>query len=74
METATCLECDTEITIKNNSKTGDLVKCSKCGTELQIVWLDPVELDWPYYDDDEDDDSYDYEDDDEDYFDDDEDD
>jgi lysine biosynthesis protein LysW len=32
---------------------GQRVKCGACGTELEVVWLDPVELDWPYDEDDE---------------------
>ena len=67
METANCLDCGSEIILKKPPQTGQLVTCNHCGTELQVVWLDPLELDWPYMDDyDEDDEEYDYDDDDDD--------
>jgi len=27
---------------------GQIFKCQSCSSELEIVSLDPVELDWPY--------------------------
>jgi hypothetical protein len=52
---------------------GELVSCSECDAELEIVWLNPIELDSPLdsVDEDnyeyEDEDEYDYEDEDYDY-------
>jgi hypothetical protein len=45
---------------------GQRVKCQTCESDLEIVWLEPVELDWAIdgYDEDEDDDLFDYEEDD----------
>ena len=71
MDTAKCLDCGSMITFSRQPRTGNLVNCPSCGTELQVVWLDPLELDWPYYDDydddeddfDDDDDDFDYDDD-----------
>jgi len=37
---------------------GKRVVCPVCHTELEVVWLDPVELDWPYDDDEDDYDEY----------------
>ncbi len=34
-----------------NPKMGQTVRCSTCGAQLEVVWLDPVELDWPFDDD-----------------------
>jgi lysine biosynthesis protein LysW len=34
-----------------NPKMGQPVLCSACGARLEVVWLDPVELDWPFDDD-----------------------
>lgn len=72
METTKCLDCGHIMSFTNKPKTGSLVHCTSCGTELQVVWLDPLELDWPFIDDDdfEDDDYYD-DDDDDDFYDDD---
>jgi hypothetical protein len=50
-------------------RIGQKVECKNCKTMLEVSWLDPLELDWPYkpdksdlegYDDYEDDD-YEYE-------------
>jgi hypothetical protein len=30
---------------------GQRLTCRSCNTEVEVVWLDPVELDWPYDDD-----------------------
>lgn len=59
METVNCLDCGSEIVFRQNPKTGMLVTCSKCGAELQVVWLDPLEIDWPFIDNDDDDDDED---------------
>jgi lysine biosynthesis protein LysW len=53
-----CISCGTEIQFSNQPSIGDLVTCSECKSELEIVWLDPLELDWPfdeedYYDNDD---------------------
>ena len=51
MEAAECISCGAEITFREDPKMGDLVKCRKCDAELEVVWLDPIELDWPFEDD-----------------------
>ncbi|MBN2045839.1 MAG: hypothetical protein JW757_12515 [Anaerolineales bacterium] len=61
--TGMCPFCKEAVELKKTAKEGDLVVCKACGTELEIVSLKPVELDWPLDDYDEDED-YDYEDDD----------
>jgi hypothetical protein len=38
---------------------GQRFTCRSCNTEVEVVWLDPVELDWPYDEDDEVDDEFD---------------
>ena len=37
----------------NPLKVGRSVTCPCCEAELEVIDLDPVELDWAYYDDDE---------------------
>jgi len=37
---------------------GQKVKCRSCDAELEVVWLEPLELDWAY-DEDEFEDEYD---------------
>ena len=51
MEVANCIGCNTEIRFRQSPKIGMLVACDECGAELEVVWLDPLELDWPFIDD-----------------------
>jgi len=40
-----CPECDTPIVVDADEvEEGESVTCEECGTELEIVSLDPVEL------------------------------
>ena len=45
MPTAICPECDEEVYVDADSEQGDIVSCDECGTNLEIVGLDPIELD-----------------------------
>ena len=45
MPTATCPECEENVHVETDTEKGDIVACEECGTELQVVGLDPVELD-----------------------------
>ena len=63
-----CPFCKEAVEIKPTAKEGDIIVCAACESELEIVSLKPLELDWPlddyYEDDDYDDDDDDYDDDD----------
>lgn len=63
MPMATCPECDVEVHVDEDVEKGDLIECDDCGASLEVVGLDPIELDLAP--DDEDEDLYD--DDDEEY-------
>jgi alpha-aminoadipate carrier protein LysW len=39
-----CPECDNPIDIDNEVDTGETVQCEECGTELEVVSVDPLEL------------------------------
>jgi len=58
--TGTCPECDADVHVDTDADKGDVVNCEECGTDLEIVGLDPVELDIieEEYDEDEDEDEY----------------
>ena len=45
MPTGTCPECDADVHVDTDSDKGDTVACEECGTELEVVGLDPLELD-----------------------------
>ncbi len=60
MPTGTCPECDADVHVDTDADKGDIVSCEECGTDLEIVGLDPVELDIVEedYDEDEDEDEF----------------
>jgi lysine biosynthesis protein LysW len=66
MVKADCPSCGANVYVGSKPKLGQHIMCFACKTELEIVWLEPVELDWPYEDDYEDeiDEDNDFEDDD----------
>jgi lysine biosynthesis protein LysW len=43
--TGTCPECDADVHVDTDADKGDVVSCEECGTDLEVVGLDPVELD-----------------------------
>jgi alpha-aminoadipate carrier protein LysW len=43
--TGTCPECEADVHVDTDAEKDDVVACEECGTELQVVGLDPVELD-----------------------------
>lgn len=45
MPTSICPECSEEVYVDAESEQGDSVVCDECGSSLEIVGLDPVELD-----------------------------
>ncbi|MFN0139778.1 MAG: hypothetical protein ACKVQW_06790 [Pyrinomonadaceae bacterium] len=45
MPTANCPECSEEVFVDAESEQGDKVTCDECGSILEIVGLDPMELD-----------------------------
>lgn len=69
---ARCIECDEKIQFEEQPRLGMLIICDSCGAELEVVRKSPLELDWPYVEDDEaeeddfeydEDDDFDYDDD-----------
>jgi alpha-aminoadipate carrier protein LysW len=41
----TCPECDADVHVDTDADKGDVISCEECGTDLEVVGLDPVELD-----------------------------
>jgi len=56
MSTAVCPSCGAEVKVNGTPRIGMSVNCASCATDLDVVWLDPLELDWPIEDDDFDED------------------
>lgn len=45
LPTGTCPECDADVHVDTDADKGDTISCEECGTDLELVGLDPVELD-----------------------------
>jgi alpha-aminoadipate carrier protein LysW len=45
MPTTICPECDEEVYVDAESEQGDIVTCDECGSRLEVVGLDPIEVD-----------------------------
>jgi len=43
--TGTCPECDADVHVDTDADKGDVISCDDCGIQLEVVGLDPVELD-----------------------------
>jgi alpha-aminoadipate carrier protein LysW len=43
--TGTCPECEADVHVDTDTDKGESVSCEECGVELEVVGLDPVELD-----------------------------
>ncbi len=56
MPVGTCPDCEAEVHVDLDADKGDVVACDECGSALEVVGLDPVELDIAEEDSDEDDD------------------
>lgn len=54
MPTTTCPECSEEVYVDADSEQGDVISCDECGTDLEVVGLDPIEVDVHSDEDDED--------------------
>ena len=45
MPLGTCPECEADVHVDTEADKGDHITCEECGTDLEVVGLDPVELD-----------------------------
>lgn len=53
MPYAICPECDEDVYLRSIPGVGDFVHCPSCETRLEVVGVNPLELDWPWGDDDD---------------------
>ncbi len=44
MMTATCTVCEARIDLPNDCTEGETLICGDCGTELEVISLDPVSV------------------------------
>ena len=43
---AECPECETEIELPSDTELWELVECPNCGAHLEVIDLEPLELDY----------------------------
>ena len=43
-DTPLCPECDADVDIPTDAMENELISCLECGMELEIMSLDPIEL------------------------------
>jgi lysine biosynthesis protein LysW len=48
MFTVLCIDCENVINLESAPKEGEILYCSSCGTELEVISVEPTELDWVY--------------------------
>lgn len=41
---STCPVCDADVELASDAVEGELMECSDCGSELEIIKLNPVEI------------------------------
>ena len=47
MNTTYCVECDREVFVEWGTWLGQHVTCLHCGTVMEVISVNPLELDWP---------------------------
>lgn len=45
MPIASCPECGAELHVEEDMDKGDIIECEECEARLEVVGLDPIELD-----------------------------
>lgn len=43
-----CLDCLTAIVVPDGSEIGDILLCTSCGVEVELINTDPLEVDYLY--------------------------
>ena len=50
--TAECLYCGEDVYVGRNPQVGNFITCDGCDSQFEIIDLEPIMVDWPYYEDD----------------------
>ena len=53
MPYAVCPACDEEFMVRGNPTLGQRVECPECRAKLEVVYRNPLELDFAYEDEDD---------------------
>ncbi len=41
---STCIECGGDVSLQTTVEIGEIVDCNTCGTELEVLGVEPVDL------------------------------
>jgi lysine biosynthesis protein LysW len=47
-EVVTCRSCGREIRLRRGPQLGQRLACPACGTQLEVIGLTPLEVDWAF--------------------------
>jgi len=48
--TVFCIDCEQPIKLDSRPREGECIVCASCGAELEVISVEPVELDWAFLD------------------------
>jgi alpha-aminoadipate carrier protein LysW len=48
MAHAFCPDCDGEIRLNSHARLGQKFVCPNCDADLEVIGIDPLELDWAH--------------------------
>ncbi len=48
MASTYCPDCDEKIIINPHATVGQKIVCPHCDADLEVIGVDPLELDWSY--------------------------
>ncbi len=48
MAVAYCPDCEGKISISSEAAVGQRITCPHCDTDLEVISVEPLELDWAY--------------------------
>jgi lysine biosynthesis protein LysW len=48
MASAYCPDCDEKIVLNPHVRLGQKLACPHCAADLEVIGVDPLELDWAY--------------------------
>ena len=48
MATAFCLDCGYSVSLGSQPMEGQMITCPNCDASLEVINLDPLELDWAF--------------------------
>ena len=48
MATTFCLDCEAAVRLPEPLRIGQRIACAACGTEMEVVEISPLELDWAF--------------------------